>query len=156
MSKEIRSNVIFEDCRIIFKNFAGIERPPYNAAGMRNFSVVIEDEDFARQLADDGWNVKFNEPDEDGISYPPHLQVKLTYTSRSGKPVTPPRIMMEQAGTKVYLTEETVGQLDNMEIVNVKAIEIRPYNWQLQNGTSGVTAYLDKMRVEVARDIFCD
>lgn len=136
---------------IHFANFSGIERPPFNPKGKRNFAVDILDEELAKQLFNDGWNVKFSEPDEDGVAYPPRLTVQISYKNESLQP----KVMMEQAGNKVYLNEETIGDLDNMEIINVKAIEIRPYNWEV-NGNTGVTAYLDKMRVEVARDIFCD
>lgn len=136
---------------IRFTNFAGIERPPFNPAGKRNFSVDILDPALADQLHADGWNVKFSEPDEDGHVYPPRLTVQISFKN----PSLQPKVMMEQAGNKVYLNEQTIGDLDNMEILNVKAIELRPYNWEV-GGNSGVTAYLDKMRVEVARDIFCD
>lgn len=136
---------------IRFPNFSGIEKPPFNPAGKRNFCIDIPDEAFARKLSEDGWNIKFSEPNEDGYVYPPRLTVQIGYKI----PSLQPKVMMEQAGNKVYLDERTIGDLDSMEIICIKAIEIRPYNWD--NGTNqGVTAYLDKMRVEVARDIFCD
>lgn len=139
-----------------FMNFRGMEQPPYNPKGKRNFSIDILDEGLAEQLAEDGWNIKFSEPNEDGYIYPPRLTVQLNYKFEN----LAPKIMMEQAGAKVYLNEDTVGDLDSMDILNIKAIDIRPYNWEIKkkDGTfdRGVTAYLDKMRVVVARDIFCD
>ena len=151
--KIIKDNLIFENVNITFKNFSGVERPPYNAKGQRNFAVVIEDEDFARELKKEGWNVKWSDPKEDGTTYAPHLQVKVAFDDE--EPWKNPRIMMEQAGNKVYLDENTVSQLDDLEVVNVKAMEIRPYNYDTGK-MQGVTAYLKKMRVEVARDMFCD
>lgn len=142
-------NVPGENLR--FLNFRGIEIPPYNAKGQRNFWVDILDEELANKLASDGWNIKFSEPSEDGRQYPPRIQVKVSFKNENMLP----KIMMEQAGNKVYLNEETIGDLDDMEIIVVKAIEIRPYNWEVK-GECGVSAYLDKMRIEVARDIFCD
>lgn len=153
-TKKVEEHIFMENLdgsQIRFRNFAGREQPPYNPAGKRNFSVDILDEEYARKLAEDGWNVKFSEPNEDGTVYPPRLSVNVSYKIDNLQP----RIMMEQAGNKVYLNEQTVGDLDTMEILTVKAIEIRPYNWEV-SGNTGVTAYLDKMRVEVARDIFCD
>lgn len=141
---------------IRFANFKGVERPPYNARGQRNFSVDILDDEFANKLAKDGWNIKpavdKETPEGEIIHYPAHLKVNIKYNPERN---LGPKVMMEQAGNKVYLDESSIGDLDDMEIIEVKAIEIRPYNWDV-NGTTGVTAYLDKMRVEVARDIFCD
>ena len=46
-----------EGMQIIFKNFRG-EKGPYNAAGDRNFSVVINDLDYAEHLISLGWALK--------------------------------------------------------------------------------------------------
>lgn len=136
---------------IRFANFAGMEIPPYNPAGKRNFCIDILDEEFAKQLAETGWNIRYdNKERPDGVVYPPNLKVEIKYTDRSR-----PRIMMEQEGNKVWLDEQTLGDLDDMEIIRIKDIEIRPYNWEIR-GETGVTAYLKAMRIEVARDMFCD
>lgn len=148
----VRDNIVIENIPgscIKFKNFRGLEQR-YNPAGSRNFSLEIDDIDFAHKLEDDGWTIKWDTKErEDGHQYPPTLKVKVKFGDY------PPRIMMEQAGNKVWLNEDTVGDLDNMEIIDIKAIEIRPYNYDI-NGSVGTAAYLDKLRVEVARDMFCD
>ena len=154
MARRIEEHLFFENipgASVRFANFSGVEIPPYNPAGKRNFSIDILDEELAKKLSKDGWNIKFSEPNEDGVAYPPRLTVQVGYKIEQLKP----RVMMEQGGNKVYLDEHTIGDLDAMEIIRVKAIELRPYNWD--NGQSaGVTAYLVAMRVEVARDMFCD
>lgn len=136
---------------IRFPNFSGRAIPPFNPEGKRTFCIDILDPEFAKELADEGWNVRYDTKErEDGMKYPPNLKIVIKYGNSQ------PRIMMEQAGNKVWLDEETIGDLDNMEIIRIVEMEVRPYNWQQPSGASGVTAYLNKMRIEVARDMFCD
>ena len=55
--------VTMEGVRLMFRNFAGKE-DQYNKEGDRNFAVAI-DETVARQMAEDGWNIKWLKPRED-------------------------------------------------------------------------------------------
>lgn len=139
---------------IRFANFAGREVPPFNPAGKRNFCVDILDPGFAEELAREGWNIRYDKNEQridEGAAFPPNLKIEIGFNDK----VPHPRIMMEQAGNKVWLNEETLGDLDEMEIIRIVEMEIRPYNWNVR-GETGVSAYLSKMRVEVARDMFCD
>lgn len=74
----IMSNVTFTDAQIIFKNFAGIERLPYNPAGKRHFSILLNDA-IAQELYAAGWNVKWPSPRENGEIPPPFLSVELNF-----------------------------------------------------------------------------
>lgn len=152
-------NINFKDIpgeHIRFRNFSGAEQPPYNPAGARNFCIDILDEEFAAKLSEEGWNVKYDTKErEDGMHYPPNLKINVKYSD-----VGRPRVMMEQVQSngevkQVWLDQNTIGDLDDMEIIRVKEIEVRPYNYDVR-GSQGVSAYLKAMRVEVARDMFAD
>ena len=58
------SNLIFEDAKIIFRNFRG-EDYGYNPQHKKSFSVLLDPEDFnIEDMRADGWNVKQMRPRE--------------------------------------------------------------------------------------------
>lgn len=139
---------------IRFINFEGKEIPPFNPRGKRNFCIDILDPAFAEELSAEGWNIRYDKNEQriaEGNTYPPNLKIEVSYNDK----VPHPRIMLEQAGNKVWLDENSVGTLDDLEIIRIVEMEVRPYNWEVR-GETGVTAYLSKMRIEAARDMFCD
>ena len=140
-----RENLVIEDAKLIFRNFAG-EEGQYNRAGDRNFSVVIDDQDMAMALIKDGWNLKplrQRDPDEELVY---HLKVtvrmdgdwpaKLNIVNRRGRPIR--------------LDEDTVSQLDTAELGLVD-ITINPSNWSV-NGKTGVKAYLRELYASLVED----
>ncbi len=143
MNKRI-DNIVVENARLIFKNFAG-EESKFNRAGNRNFCVIL-DGDSAEDLRQMGWNVKALRPREDEDEPTYYLQVTVAFGN------FPPKVIMISGKTKTVLDEESIDSLDYAEIANVDLI-IRPYHWEV-NGKEGIKAYLKTMYVTIEQDVF--
>ena len=135
-----------DNARIVYRNFQG-EGSKFNREGDRNFALIIEDAETADKLVELGWNVKIKPPrDEDDEPFM-FLPVKVKFNDRG------PAIYLKSGNADpVKLDEESVGCLDEIDILNVN-LDIRPYNWEV-NGKEGRTAYLQSMFVEQDIDRF--
>lgn len=140
-------NLVFENARILFRNFKG-EASTYNRAGNRNFCVVIPDDETAEKLQADGWNVKLLAPREDADEPTYYLQVSVAYN------LYPPSVYMISGNKKTLLDEESVEALDYAEFKNIDLI-IRPYQWEV-SGKTGVKAYLKTGYFTIEQDRFAD
>lgn len=127
-----------DNARIIYRNFAGIG-DKFNREGDRNFSVVIDNQEDANMLMEEGWNIKIKPPrDEDDIPFM-HLPVKIKFNDRG------PHAYLQTGDRRVRLDEESIACLDNAYITNVD-LDIRPFDWEV-NGKTGRTAYLHSICV---------
>lgn len=136
-------NLTMEGVRLIFRNFAGEERP-MNAAGQRNFGVVIPHE-AAEQMIADGWPIKFLRPREAEDLPQPWLKVKVKLDGKR-----PPRVVMISSRGRTTLDEDTIGILDWADLANVDLI-VRPYEWVV-SGNTGISAYLQTIFVTIQED----
>ena len=135
-----RGVIQLDEARICFRNFKG-EGSMYNNPGARNFAVVIPDEETAEALQNDlnkmgvGWNVKIKAPREEGDSPFMYLPVKVKYNDGRG-----PKVFLYSGNNKVRLTEDTIGMLDDIDLLHVN-LDIRPYDKESRFGQHR-TAYL--------------
>lgn len=141
------NNINIEGAMIIWKNFSG-ERDKFNP-GKRGFSVVIDDTVMADELRQEGWNVK-DRPLPEGVDDSEQewtLPVKLNMNRYT-------QVWLIVGNHKTLLDEDTVSQLDVVDIVNCD-ISIRPYEWEM-NGRTGITAYVDSMYVTIRENKFAE
>lgn len=134
-----------DEMPVIFKNFSGA-KGPYNEAGVRTFSILVEDLSHADRLLEEGWALKPLK-NEDGEIDAFHLPVKINYNSRQT-----PRIYKVSMSNRrrILLGETTVDILDHVPIEKADVI-VNPYAWEVQ-GDTGIKAYCQTMYVVIAED----
>lgn len=138
--------ISIENADIGFRNFSG--RPStYNAEGQRNFCVFL-DEEIAKDLADDGWNIRWPKNKTEDDTRKPFMQVSIKF-----EPYPPNIQMITASNGAVKLDANSVGLLDDADIENVD-VRIRPYHWVLQDGRQGIKAYVKDLYVTIQEDPF--
>jgi hypothetical protein len=133
---------MIEDAEIIFRNFEGREGQ-YNLKGQRNFCVVLPP-DVAQVMVEDGWNVRYLDPRDEGEDPKPYIAVGVRFD------VYPPRIVLITASSRTQLDEESVSILDWADIETADLIA-RGFNWNV-GGKSGTKAYLQSLFVTIRED----
>ena len=136
-----------DEAKIVYRNFAGVGSK-FNREGDRNFAVVIPDQEMADALTEAGWNVKIKPPRDEDDSPFMYLQVKIKFNDRG------PTAYLKSGSKMVPLNEETIGCLDDIDIMPGGVdLDIRPYDWEV-NGKQGRTAYLQSIHVTQEIDRF--
>ena len=136
-----------DDARIVYRNFSGAPSK-FNREGDRNFAVVIETQQQADALIEEGSNVKIKAPRDEGEDPFIYLPVKIKFNDRG------PSVYLRSGKAMRKLGEDTVDVLDNVDILSV-SMDLRPYDWEV-NGKSGRTAYLQSINVTQEVDRFAD
>lgn len=131
---------------ITHRNFAG-RGDQYNREGDRNFSLIIPTQEMADELIAQGWNVKIRDARDEGGEPFMFLKVKVKFNDRG------PKVYLKSGRAINELDENSIGMLDDIQIMNVD-MDIRPYDWELRDGSTGRTAYLQGMDVEQKLDRF--
>lgn len=140
----VDSSISIENARLVFRNFSGKEGK-YNPEGRRNFCVLLE-EDIAKSLKKDGWNIRWLEPKDPEDEKQAYIQIAVAFGRIS------PRIILISGGIRSTLEEGTVNVLDWAEIETADLI-IRPYNWEV-GPNKGVKAYLKTAYITIKEDEF--
>lgn len=141
-------NIKIEGAQLIFKNFSG-KVSQYNKDGDRTVGVLLPDEIAANAEAV-GWNVKYLKPrKDDPTEYrQPYLPTKICWK------FYPPKVELIDSFGRTPLVEETIDQLDWLDIQNVDIV-IRPYRYASINGNPpGIAAYIKSLYVTVNDDGF--
>lgn len=135
--------------QLIYRNFRG-EALPFNAKGDRNFNVIL-DEKTAKAMEKAGWNVKWQEPREEGEPKRPVIKVIVKYRKRDGSPTRPPRIILITSKGKTALTEDMIELLDWANLLG-SDLTISPYPYVAPDGRTGISAYLQALYVTIRED----
>lgn len=145
--------IIFDRAQIPtgnWRNFSGGPTRFNKSNTQRFFEVFLTDEEAIR-LKDLGWNVKWLESKNESEPRQAHLQVFLKFdVPRRFQP----KIWLTRSnGNPILMDEELVSQLDYDDISRAK-LQIRPYDWELDNGTSGRKAMLKQAYFTIEEDEF--
>jgi hypothetical protein len=136
--------ISIENAKLIYKNFSGAPKT-FNARGLRNFNVVL-DIDLAKVLEKDGWNIKWDEPKEEGDQPRARLKVSVRFDN------FPPKVWLITKKGKTLLDEETVGLLDDADIETVDLKITASTGVMTDTGNPYVKAYLAKMFVTLSEN----
>lgn len=133
-----------------WRNFAG-GPTKYNRANTQRFFEVFLSDDEAKRLQDLGWNVKWLESKNPSEPKQAHMTVfvKLDVPAR----FKPKMWLVRSKGNPILMDEDIIAQLDGDNIVRAK-LQIRPYDWKLDNGTSGRKAMLKQAYFMIEEDDF--
>lgn len=142
MANDKEKTFMIEGAHLVFRNFAG-KADKYNREGDRNVSVLLDDQT-AMAMGEDGWNVKYLDPREDGEAAQAYIQIAISYKFKA------PHVVLVTSKTRTILDEDTIDILDSSDFENVDLIA-RGYEWEV-NEKTGIKAYLKTMYATIEED----
>lgn len=138
--------------KITFRNLAGRPTDWNKKGGKRDFAIVLEDMADVEQLRSMGFAVKqFNKKNpEDPDSF--YIKVKANFRFDDEGKLLSPHIYVINGKSKVLMQPSNVEIVDRADI-DYCDITITPYYAEV-NGNNYVSAYLDRMYVNIVEDEF--
>lgn len=138
----MRNNlVIIEGAKFIYDtNFSGDPKRDRFGNTQRKANLVIPNIDQARQLIDEGYNVKLTKPregEEEGFVPRYYVCIKANYDS----PWPPKVYLVTEEDNATLLDAESVSVIDDMWVESVNAV-LNPYE-----GPNGKSLYVKSMEV---------
>lgn len=169
MIRDGRNTIQVEGAVIKFKNFSGHEKQAMmngrmtivNEEGKRNFTLVVDplrskiwcnDEpvtnpDFGQELADNKFNVSVKPGNDEGdVEY--RLPVHIGFDK------IPPEIYMICGRKKTQLFEDTIGQLDGVDIISADLTINNGKEYIDRNGNVKVKTWCNRAYFTIAEDRF--
>lgn len=142
MENTKRNSLIIYGAKLVLRNFAGRQTKYTN--GARTFGVLIDPET-AGKMVEEGWNVKYFQPKNEGEDPIPWISVSVNYNN------IPPNIILISSSGKTRLSEDNVDMLDWAQLSNVD-VSINPRRWINDAGKTCIKAYLKSMYATVYED----
>lgn len=146
------------DFELFFVNLEG-RKGGFNTDGKRSFRLKFNDEEFAKALVEDGWNVKIFTPKN--TNYEPYygMDVKTKFKSDSESVRYNPEIHYINRKNDILCDASNIHIVDNaFDARKVIAVDlvVNPYHWGPNERGEGITAYIDAMYVYVEDSPFGD
>lgn len=146
--------IIFDRAQVPGGNWRNFSGGPtkYNKSNTQRFFEIFLTDEEATRLKDLGWNIKWLESRNNSDPKQAHMQVFIRFDVPSRR--LQPKIWMTRTkGNPILMDEDLVSQLDSDDIVRAK-LQIRPYDWELENGTKGRKAMLKQAYFTIEEDDF--
>lgn len=133
-----------------WRNFSGGPTRFNRSNTERTFEIFLEEEEAVR-LKDLGWNVKWLESRNE--SEPKQAHLKISIKLDGPRKFRPKMWLTRTKGNPILMDEDLISQLDSDDITRA-ALQIRPYDWELENGTKGRKAMLKQGYFTIEEDDF--
>lgn len=145
--------IIFDKAQIPVGNWRNFSGGPtrFNRSNTQRFFEIFLTDEEGQRLKDIGYNVKTLEARNESEPSQDHLQVFINLNVP--KRFQPKIWLVRRKGNPILMDEELISQLDYDDIVRAK-IQVRPYDWKLENGTSGRKAMLKQAYFTIEEDDF--